>query len=436
MTILYQRWLALCNQRSSELALVDLTQQRQWTFGEIQARLRRIPKVTGLVAPQGFSVETVFATLRAWRDGLILCPLEDQNQTAPPAAFLQQLPEGICHLKRTSGSTGNPRWIMFKPEQLMADVDQIVGSMGLDPSRPNLGTISMAHSYGFSSLVLPLLLHGIPLVWAGGFLPEPVADALQSEFAPFTLPAVPAMWRAWAAAGILGSGIGLAISAGAPLGLELERDIHQRFGLKVHNFYGSSECGGIAYDASDLPRSDGAFVGTALEGVELCPSPEGCLEVRSLAVATGYGSSNAQEIGPRLQDGVFTTSDLVEFLPGAEGIRILGRLDDLINVAGRKISPASLELCLHAFPFVRCCLVFGVPSPDPARGDDIVACINPGEHEEGPLIDTLRNEISKRFPPFAMPRHWWICQELTPDTRGKLSRAFWRTKYLNHRPPS
>ncbi|MCC6880970.1 MAG: acyl--CoA ligase, partial [Verrucomicrobiales bacterium] len=244
MTMLYQRWLTLCNQRGSELALVDLTQQRQWTFAEIQDRLRRLPRAPELVAPQGFSVETVFATLRAWRDELILCPLEDKNQAAPPAPFLQQLPEGICHLKRTSGSTGNPRWIMFKPEQLIADADQIVDTMGLDSSRPNLGVISMAHSYGFSSLVLPLLLHGIPLVWAGGFLPEPVADALQSEWAPFTLPGVPAMWRAWAAAGILGSGIGLAISAGAPLGLDLERDIHQRFGLKVHNFYGSSECGG------------------------------------------------------------------------------------------------------------------------------------------------------------------------------------------------
>ena len=49
--------------------------------------------------------------------------------------------------------------------------------MGLRPDWPNLGVISLAHSYGFSNLVLPLLLHGIPLILAPSPLPEAVRQA-------------------------------------------------------------------------------------------------------------------------------------------------------------------------------------------------------------------------------------------------------------------
>ena len=81
-------------------------------------------------------------------------------------------------------------------DQLQADVDQIVSTMGLQWDRPNLGVISLAHSYGFSNLVLPLLLHGIPLVLVKDALPGTMATAL-SSVQRATLPAVPAMWRAW-----------------------------------------------------------------------------------------------------------------------------------------------------------------------------------------------------------------------------------------------
>ena len=53
--------------------------------------------------------------------------------------------------------------------------------MGLRPDWPNLGVISMAYSYGFSNLVLPLLLHGIPLFLAPAPLPEVLRGAAQQR---------------------------------------------------------------------------------------------------------------------------------------------------------------------------------------------------------------------------------------------------------------
>ena len=69
-----------------------------------------------------------------------------------------------------------------------------------------------------------------------------------------TLPAVPALWRVWNDADAIPPSTRLAISAGAPLPVAVEREIFQRQGLKVHNCYGASECGGIAYDATMDPR--------------------------------------------------------------------------------------------------------------------------------------------------------------------------------------
>ena len=180
--------------------------------------------------------------------------------------------------------------------------------MGLDRSQPNVGVISMAHSYGFSNLVLPLVLHGIPLILAGDPLPNSFARALSLLPAGGgTVPAVPAMWRAWLAAGCLDSDlVRTAISAGAPLSTNLERSIYDRTGIKVHNFYGSSECGGIAYDSSPAPRAGADIVGTAMRGVSVRTAADGCLIVSGAAVATTYWPAADPEA---LSDQQFRTQD-------------------------------------------------------------------------------------------------------------------------------
>ena len=123
-------------------------------------------------------------------------------------------------------------------------------------------------------------------------VPDALPGSLRAAFSllqRFTLPAVPAMWRAWWQAGLLyDAPLELAISAGAPLPLEVEQGVFDATGLKIHNFYGSSECGGIAYDRSAEPRSDASFAGTAMDGVKLDVNAEGCLTVEGRNVGEGY----------------------------------------------------------------------------------------------------------------------------------------------------
>lgn len=416
--MLYDRWRRLALARPDSLALVDFNSARRWSFLELFQAGETGPAPEGPISfPCCGSAEFVIEVLRAWRCGRVVCPLE-QGQVRPPITMA--LPGGVAHLKMTSATTGEPRLVAFTEAQLAADPENIVLTMGLRPDWPNLAVISLAHSYGFSNLVLPLLLHGIPLIQVGSALPE-VLRAAAGTYPSVTLAAVPALWQAWHAADAIPSNVRLAISAGAPLPVSLEQGIYAGRGLKVHNFYGSSECGGIAYDNSDLPRTVGSCAGSPLHNVNVSVAEDGCLEVRGAAVAETYWPKAASE----LSNGVFRTSDVGEIVDGI--VHLNGRAGDQINVAGRKVLPETIEAVLAAHPQVRACLAFGVPSSDAQRGETIVACV---AGKSGRLSDTLKQFALTHLPAWQVPRDWWFVENLEPNGRGKLSRAEWRKRYL------
>ena len=415
--MLYERWRQIARVNRNELALRELAGGRQWTFGHLDAQTESgATTADAVVYPKGISAEFILTVLCAWRAGKAVCPLEAGQ---PPPRFAQ-LPAGCLHLKTTSATTGAPRVIAFTAEQLMADAENIVTTMELRRDWPNLGVISLAHSYGFSNLVTPLLLHGIPGILSDSPLPEAVRRAA-STADNITLPAVPALWRAWHEANAIPANLRLAISAGAPLSLLLEGRIFKATGIKLHNFYGASECGGIAYDNSTLPRSDATCVGAPMRNVQLSANPDGCLEVRSRAVGETYWP----EPQPNLAAGVFRTSDLVELKEGQVFLR--GRAGDLINVAGRKVSPETIERVLQTHPEVRECLVFGAPSREAERTEIIVAVVAANPEV---IADGLKQFLLSRLPAWQVPREWRFVKTLETNERGKISRAELRRRHI------
>jgi long-chain acyl-CoA synthetase len=413
--MLYDRWREVVREFRDEVALRDVSSGEHWTFAQLDS-VAESGSADAVMFASGRALDFIGAVLRGWRSGAVVCPLEP-GQSAP------QFPlpaKSIVHLKLTSASTGPARLVAVTAGQLAADARNIIETMGLRRDWPNIGVISLAHSYGFSNLVTPLLLHGIPLVITNSPLPENLRSALaRMEYA--TLPAVPALWRAWFDAGVLSSKVRLAISAGAPLPLQLEQEIFDRFGIKVHNFYGSTECGGIAYDVADKPRTDASYAGLPMKSVQVAIDGAGCLEVRSAAVAETYWP----EASDRLAQGCFRTTDLARITDG--GVYLCGRASDVINIAGRKISPESVENILSEHPEVRECVVFGVPEGDRER---IVACVVAGA---GAAAEDLKQFMIERVPAWQVPRDFWLVKELPADRRGKLPRASMRERYLSAR---
>ncbi len=226
------------------------------------------------------------------------------------------------------------------------------------------------------------------------------------------------MWRVWHDSNAILPSVRLAVSAGAPLPLPLENDVFQKRGLKIHNFLGSTECGGIAYDATAQPRDDASLAGTPLRNVDLSVA-DGLLEVRGPAVGSGYWPEPREQ----LADGAFQTADLVEIRDGQLFVR--GRASDVINLAGRKIAPEEIERALAQHPSVRECLIFD--SPRPGRENQIVGIVVAASPA---TPAALQNFLHERLPAWQIPREWRFVESLAPNARGKISRAEWRRRFL------
>ena len=417
--MLYERWQKVVRERKNEIALRDLAAGRCWTFSELLAEAEKPqPERPAMICPQGNSPEFILAVLRAWRLGAVVCPLDSHHQ--PPSGLP---PPPCCHLKITPASLGAPRAVAFTQSQLAADADNIVATMGLRPDWPNLGVISPAYSYGFSSLVLPLLLHGIPLFLVPSPLPVALRCATHSHW-NLTVAAVPALWHAWHKAGAILRNVRLAVSAGAPLPLSLERAVFEKHGVKIHNFYGTTQCGGIAYDATSTPRTDESSVGRPLKNVGVEIGENGALRVRSQAAGQTYWPVPE----PALGGGRFQTADLAEIKDGE--ICLCGRTDDHINVAGRKVSPTTIEQALREHQSVAECVVFGVPSGTADRMDLIVACV---AADRPSTKDELKQFLLLKLPGWQVPREWWFVDAISSNGAGKPSRAQWRRNFLENR---
>ncbi|MBK1883902.1 AMP-binding protein [Luteolibacter pohnpeiensis] len=410
--MLYFRWLETCRLHASRPAVYDGAEVV--TFGELAKRVEARPHSGSRVIARSGGVGFFVDLISGWRDGSMVIPIE---KDAPEPKLNSDPPAETCLVKYTPGASGIPRGIFFNDAQLIADGDRLVREMGLSVEVPNLAVISLAHSYGFSNIVLPLILHGVPVVLAPVPFPR-VVEEICANHAALAVPSVPSIWRAWHRAKILKSlPIRLAVSAGAPLSLDLEAQVYETSGIKIRNFYGTSECGAISFDRSELPRVDASDVGRVMAGVSVSIGRDGRLQVQSDAVAIGYDESRRDDL---LGAGCYLTRD-VGFVDEREILQLVGTVGGAINVAGRKVSPAKVEAALMATGLVRRARVFGIPSADRERNEEISALV---EMNDGERLERLKSSLSERLETWELPRHWRAGAELWALGLAELRDAF------------
>jgi acyl-coenzyme A synthetase/AMP-(fatty) acid ligase len=201
-----------------------------------------------------------------------------------------------------------------------------------------------------------------------------------------------------------------------------------RFGLRIHTFYGSSECGGIAYDGEGQQSAgeyEAGFVGQPVAGVRVAPQPDGSIAVESAAVGDGYWPL-AEEPDPALalNGGRFIPADVVRL--GPAGLYLTGRAADVINVAGRKLNPMEVEAQLLRFPGVRQAVVFGIPSR--LRNEEPVACVV-GDFDARELLNFARSTLSA----WQAPKEIWTVADIPVNERGKVNRRELAKRYAEEK---
>jgi long-chain acyl-CoA synthetase len=317
-------------------------------------------------------------------------------------------------LKLTSGTTAAPRAIRFRSEQLLVDCRQICETMGITRRDLNFGVIPLSHSYGFSNLVTPLLARGVPMVLSRDRMPRAVLNDLSRTNAT-VFPGMPVFFQAFSEMERVPAlpMLRLCISAGAPLPLDIARTFRDRFKKTIHSFYGASECGGICYDRA-APLLEPGFVGQPMCELDLLEPNASATRVRvqSAAVADGYFPDPDEE---KLGHGMFVPDDLLSV--SGDGFRIVGRISDVINVAGKKVNPAEVEAELLRFSGVRTAVVFGRASI--LRNEEVAACVVAGEEvRESDLLEHCRARLSG----WQVPKRIFLVEEIPVNERGKVNR--------------
>lgn len=335
-----------------------------------------------------------------------------QGTTAPlSAVFPEALPTAV--VKLTSGSTGAPRGIATSSEALMADDAALTATMGLSGEDRLLTTIPLSHSYGLSSLAVPALVRGTVLALpeeAGIYDPFVTAARTGATF----FPTVPAYLDALVRMSDLPPRpdcLRLVITAGAPLSAATSARFRERFGLPVHVFYGSSECGGICYDREGGAAERGT-VGAPVEGVRVTMDDRGVL-VESPAVSSGYFPDPDE----RLRDGRFRAGDLAVWKDGE--LALQGRVDDLVNIKGKKVNPREVESVIAQLDGVDDVAVLGVPGPSGGEMLRAVVACRLGRLAAADIVAWCREHLSAH----KVPRSVILVEELPRNARGKLDRA-------------
>lgn len=198
-------------------------------------------------------------------------------------------------------------------------------------------------------------------------------------------------------------------------GGQLHPDLRARAedtGARIVETYGLTEsCGGVVYDGMPFPGTDIRIA-------------DGLIELRGPSVMTGYLHEPAATAAAISGDGWLRTGDAGSIDDRA--VRVLGRVDDLIDSGGEKVWPQEVETALSTHPAVADVAVAG--RTDPEWGQRIVAFVVPADVSAPPSLDDLRDHIGARIARFKAPRELVLVDALPRTVSGKVRRADLRTR--------
>lgn len=295
----------------------------------------------------------------------------------------------------TSGSTGHPTPHHKTWGAMARGARGEALRFGLVPNGAItlLGTVPPQHMYGLESTVLMALQNGLALHASRPFYPADVRAALENISGERVLITAPVHLRALLSADIELPPLRLIVCATAPLPLEIATLAEERFRVPLHEVYGFTEAGMVATRRT-------------VEGPRWHCLPDVMIR-RDGEVFHVSGGHVHNEVA-------FT--DVIE-LHDAETFVLQGRNVDLVNVAGKRASLATLNHQLNSIEGVHDGVFF---MPD-ETGDGVIRLaafvVAPGLSREA-LLHGLR----QRIDPVFLPRPLHFVDALPRNATGKLTR--------------
>lgn len=296
----------------------------------------------------------------------------------------------------TSGSTGKPKpniktWGMLRTGTELA----ARRFLNARSNRHIIATVPPQHMYGLETSVLYAMLAGCPTHTARPFFPADVAQALNDIPKNRVLVTTPAHLRALIKSEIELPEVEFIISATAPLPLALAQQAEDHYNTEVREIYGCTEAGSLA-SRQQTQNTDWQL----FDGMQLSPADNGFLLS-----------------GPQLPEAV-PLQDRIEQLADNQ-FRLLGRNEDMLNIAGKRASLTELTEQLLSIDGVQDAVMIAPDDNQDARVGRLAALVVAPSLNTDDVLKALKPRIDAAF----LPRPILKVDKLPRTSASKLPRS-------------
>ena len=341
-------------------------------------------------------------------------------------------PDDVALVLHTSGTTSRPKQVPLTHRNLCRSAKHIASTLRLTSADLGLCVMPLFHIHGLIGALLSSVFAGASVACTPGFSVS-VFFAGLDEFKPTWFTGVPTMHQA-----ILGlreeyiglmkrNSLRLIRSSSAALPPSVMLGLEEAFGVPVIESYGMTEA---AHQMASNPLPPGTrkpgSVGLAAgpevailddQGGVLTRGRTGEVAIRGPNVTAGY-ANNPEANVTAFCGGWFRTGDQ-GYLDEEGYLFITGRLKEIINRGGEKISPREIDEVLLTCPGVRQAVAFAAPHP--SLGEDIAAAVVLKEGAD--VTEAMMREFAiDRLPAFKVPSRIIIVDDIPKGPTGKIQR--------------
>jgi acyl-CoA synthetase (AMP-forming)/AMP-acid ligase II len=342
-------------------------------------------------------------------------------------------PDDVALVLHTSGTTSRPKIVPLSQSNVCASARNIQTTLKLEPGDVCLNVMPLFHIHGLMAAVLATLGKGASVFAAPGF------DALKffswlDQAHPTWYTAVPTMHQALLTRAkrnqkiVDRARLRFIRSSSSSLPPQVLAELEKTFDVPVVEAYAMTEAS-HQMTCNQLPpgqRKPGT-VGCAAgpEVAIMDESGPGLLETGATGeiVIRGDNVTSGYENNPTANEECFVSS---WFRTGDQGVMdadgyltITGRLKEIINRGGEKISPREIDDVLMDHAAVQQCVTFAMPHK--SLGEEVAAAVVLRDGEDADEKD-IRTFAGERLATFKVPRKIIILDEIPKGATGKLQR--------------
>jgi acyl-CoA synthetase (AMP-forming)/AMP-acid ligase II/thioesterase domain-containing protein len=341
-------------------------------------------------------------------------------------------PADVALVLHTSGTTSRPKMVPLSHTNICNSANNIVETLGLNPSDRCLNIMPLFHIHGLIGALLATITAGASIFCTPGFY-APRFFKWVKEFQPTWYTAVPTIHQAIVDRSkenpeiVRQCKFRFIRSSSAPLSPQCMADLERTFGTSVIESYGMTEASHQIASNPLPPRkrkpgSVGLATGPEIgimdeEGNMLSQGDIGEIVIRGITVTRGY-ENNPEANQKSFTNGWFRTGDQGYF-DEDNYLIIRARVKEIINRGGEKISPREIDEVILDHPAVAQAVTFAIPHP--TLGEDVAAAIVPRDE----MVVTeweIQKFVAKRLADFKVPRRVIIIKEIPKGPTGKIQR--------------